>query len=194
MAGGTANTSQALLPRVKFWNDNYRRFGGTDESSVSILHYDDTFLVGLSGGTQTGDIRGFFAGNSSIGGVLEDLADNATVLVFCSFPVAGCANPGGCMSNTNISHGAPSHKTFTIFAASWITVDLTGGFWQLASQQVTETIVGVDGLRHATTVIFPAGSKGQMSHSVQLEVGEYAVYTKKAVGDAALVVLKPDYV
>lgn len=182
-SGSPAGT--ALLPRVKFWNDNFRRFGMTTESSVAILHYDDTFLVGLSGGTQAGDIRGYFAGNSSVAAAFPpDLADNATVLVFCSFAIPGCTNPGGCMSHTNISFGSPTHKNFTLFAASRVTVHMSGGFWQLAaSQQVTETRVGVDGTRSAPTVVFPAGSRRSSAHSVRLEVGQYAVYAKSGGGE-----------
>jgi hypothetical protein len=179
MVGGTTPASTALLPRVKFWNDNFRRFGATTESSIQILHYDDTFLIRLSGGTQTGDIRGYFAGNSSIAATFpSDLADNATVLVFCSFPIPGCADPGGCMSSTNISFGDPSHKTFTLFAASRATVHMTGGFWKLVSQQVAETIVGVNGTRSVPKVIFSASTKGQVEHSIKLEIGEYAIYAK----------------
>ena len=60
----------------------------------------------------------------------------------------GCANPGGCMSSTNISFGAPSHTAFTLFAASRATVHMTGGFWTLGgSQRMTETIVDANGTR-----------------------------------------------
>lgn len=182
MVGGTTPAGKALLPRIKFWNDNFRRFGATTESSVQILHYDDTFLIRLSGGTQAGDIRGYFAGNSSIAATFpSDLADNATVLVFCSFPIPGCADPGGCISSTNISFGKPSHKTFTLFAASRVTVHMNGGFWKLASQQVIETIVSVNGTRSVPREIFPVGTKGQVTHSVRLETGENAIYAKSSV-------------
>ena len=141
----------------------------------------------MSGGTQSGDIRGYFAGNSSISATFpSDLADNTTILVFCSFPISGCTNPGGCMSETNISFGNASHMNFTLFAASRVTVHMAGGFWQLAaSQQVLETIVDVGGTRSAPKIIFPAGSKRQMTHSVQLEVGQYAVYAKSTKGEFA---------
>ena len=82
---------------------------------------------------------------------------------------------------TNISFGEPSHKTFTLFAASRVTVHMNGGFWKLASQQVIETIVSVNGTRSVPREIFPVGTKGQVTHSVRLETGENAIYAKSSV-------------
>ncbi len=55
---------------------------------------------------------------------------------------------------------------------------MSGGFWELSSQQVTETIIAADGTAKATKKLFPSPQSGKMAHTVQLRVGEYAKYSK----------------
>ena len=47
----------------------------------------DVFLIGLSGGSQDGDNRGLFAGNTTAVKFPDDLTDNATVLTMQQTPV-----------------------------------------------------------------------------------------------------------
>ena len=55
---------------------------------------------------------------------------------------------------------------------------MSGGFWELSSQQVTETIIGADGATKAAKKLFPSPQSGQKAHTVALETGEYARYEK----------------
>ena len=168
MTAGTSPAAKPLIPRVKYWLELYKTYGQATESSVDILHYDDIFLIGMSGGTEPGDHRGLFAGSSLPVAFPPTLADNATVLVFCGYQVP----------STNISFGAANHSTFTLFGASAATVHMSGGFWELSSQQVTETIIGADGATKAAKKLFPSLQSGQKAHTVALETGEYARYEK----------------
>jgi hypothetical protein len=145
MTAGTSPGAQPLLPRVKFWLDSFRRFGFATESSIAILHYDDMLLIGLSGGTQTGDIRGLYAGSATTPVQFPPIADNTTLLFYFGYHIP----------SANISYGEPSHKTFSIFAASTGTAHLSGGFWSLSHQQVMETIVHVDGTKGEAVPVFP---------------------------------------
>jgi hypothetical protein len=71
-------------------------------------------------------------------------------------------------------------KTFTLFAASDnSTIHMSGGFWSLTSQSITETILPAGGGTSKVNVIFPAGTSGQQTHAVSLKVGDYAKYEKK---------------
>ena len=127
-------------------------------------------MVGLSGGTQDGDIRGLFAGNTTAVEFPDDLADNATVLAFLGYQIP----------SSTISFGTAAMKTFTLFAASDNgTVHMSGGFWSLASQSMTETIIPVAGGAGHSKEIFPAGTSGAQTHAVSLKIGEYAKYEKK---------------
>lgn len=169
MTAGTSAAAKPLIPRIKYWLDLYKQYGMATESSIDVLLYPSIFLVGLSGGTEPGDNRGLFAGNTTAVDFPDDLADNATVLVFLGYQIP----------STSISHGQPDHTSFTLFAASDAqTVHMSGGFWELNSQQVTETIIGADGATKATNKLFPSPQSGQKAHTAVLKIGEYAKYEK----------------
>ena len=55
---------------------------------------------------------------------------------------------------------------------------MSGGFWELSSQQVTETIIAADGTAQPTKKLFPSPQSGKKAHTVALQIGEYAKYTK----------------
>ena len=142
------------------------------ESSIDVIHYPDVFLVGLTGGDEAGDHRSLFAGNTTAVEFPDDLVDNTTVLAFLGYQIP----------STSISFGSPDMKTFTLFAASDnSTIHMQGGFWRLASQSMTETIIPApaSGGKPQVRVIYPAGTSGAQLHSVSLRVGEYARYEKK---------------
>ena len=166
MTAGTTPAAKKLFPRIKYWLDLYKVYGMATESSINVLHYPDVFLIGLTGGTEPGDHRGFFAGNTTAVSFPADLADNATVLAFLGYEI----------HSTTITFGSPEMKSFTIFAASDnATVHMQGGFWTLAAgQSMTETIIPVAGAPQQKVV--PAGAK---VHSVTLRVSEYARFEKK---------------
>ena len=163
---------QPLIHRVKYWLDLYKIYGMATESSIDVLHYPDVFLVGLFSGDEPGDHRGLFVGNTTAVTFPGDLADNITVLAFLGYQIP----------YTNFSFGSPAMKTFTLFAASDnSTIHMQGGFWRLASQSMTETIIPApaSGGKPQVRVIYPAGTSGAQLHSVSLRVGEYARYEKK---------------
>eukprot|EP01052_Picozoa_sp_SAG31_P014515 SAG31_NODE_905_length_11119_cov_2.887931_6_plen_182_part_00 len=166
MTAGTTPAAKKLIPRIKYWLDMYKVYGTATESSIKVLHYPDVFLVGLSGGTEAGDHRGLFVGNTTAVKFPVDLADNATVLVFLGYRIP----------STTISFGSPTMKSFTLFAASDnATVHMQGEFWTLeGGQSLVETIISVDGSSRQKGV--PAGAK---EHSLSLRIGEYARYEKK---------------
>ena len=166
LAKGTTEAARPLIGRVKFWLDTFRQFGMANESSIQILHYDDVFLVSLSGGTQRGDNRGLFVGNATASVAFPPIADNTTLLVFCGWEV----------SSADISFGSPEHDHFTLLAASDAVAHMQGGFWALSpQQQMTETVV-TDGSTRSHTIIVPSSTG--TAHSVALSVGDTALYSK----------------
>jgi hypothetical protein len=199
MTAGTTPAAKPLIPRIKYWLDLYKVYGMATESSIDILHYPDVFLIGLSGGTEAGDHRGLFVGNTTSVVFPDDVADNTTVLAFLGYQIP----------YATISFGTPAMKTFTLFAASDnSTVHMSGGFCKftrsrlllvmtlcgsivdtltllvvvagsLASQSLTDTILPAGGGAPKVTVLFPAGTSGKQTHSVSLKVGDYAKYEKK---------------
>jgi hypothetical protein len=121
MTAGTTPAAKLLIPRIKYWLDLYKVYGQATESSIDVLHYPDIFLVGLSGGTEAGDHRGLFAGNTTAVAFPDDVADNTTVLAFLGYKIP----------SANISFGSAEMKAFTLFAASDnATVHMRGGFMQ----------------------------------------------------------------
>ena len=100
--------AKLLIPRVKYWLDLYKVYGMATESSINVLHYPDIFLIGLSGGSEPGDHRGLYAGNTTAVAFPDNLADNTTVLAFLGYRIP----------STTISFGSIGMTTFTLFAAS----------------------------------------------------------------------------
>jgi hypothetical protein len=54
MGSTTTAEGMANLPTVKYWLDQFRRYGFASESSVEILHYADIFSIALQGGDRAG--------------------------------------------------------------------------------------------------------------------------------------------
>jgi hypothetical protein len=140
----------------------------SSSQSQLYLHFDDVFLIGLHNGTEPGDHRGLYAGNTTAVEFPPDVADNATILV-----TTGLGVP-----HTNISYGTPAHRRITFFAAGNVTLHMGGGFWSLQHENVLEQIVRADDSVIRSAHVFPAAATGQLRHSVVLQIGEYAIYTK----------------
>jgi hypothetical protein len=170
MTAGTTAAAKPLIPRIKYWLDLYKVYGMATESSIDVLEYPDIFLVGLSGGTEPGDHRGFFAGSTGAVQFSDDLQDNATVLTFLGYQIP----------STNISFGSQDMTSVTFFAASDnATLHMSGGFWNLTGQAVIERVLPANGSLPSQREVFPAGTSGPQTHSVSLRTGDYARYHKQ---------------
>ena len=176
-----------ILPRIKFWNELFVKYGhsmGRDTigGGISGLGGVDTctiygcgtsFLLELSGGTQPGAHRGLYISNTSHLDLSRGqpaplpLAVNTTLLLYLA--------PGLPFANLSL---ACLGETVTFVVCANASVFMTGEFWNLANQNVEETVLGSSGETVSKRQIFPGPQTGMMRHSFHQSAGDTVIYTK----------------
>jgi hypothetical protein len=168
--GTTSPALDALSPRIKYWLDSFRTFGAAVESSIRELHIDSIYFIGLEGGSDR-SVPHFsvYVGNTAIATV-PPLPENSTLLI--------CQSLGIPFANMSL----PGNQELEIFAASNVTVFMSGAFWSLNNSNMMETLTKFEGGREwrSSQLVFPSKVTGAMTHSVTLAVRERVRYSVSA--------------
>ena len=154
-----------VVPRVKYWLQTFRRFGAATESSIQRLH-EKIYFIGLEGGSDQSVAHfSVYVGNTTMTSI-PLVPTNSTLVVCQSFgvPFANLSLPGG------------TNTALTMFAASNVTVFMSGGFWTLSNANMLETITTAEGTVKSHRWLFPSKVSGAHQHSVVLKVRERVSY------------------
>ena len=179
-----------VIPRVKYWLDKFREFGQASESSIQLLHDDttpsslsfaqrhDIFFLALQGGNNNQSMARFsvYVGNTTLA-IIPPMPNNSTLIVCQSFGVPF----------SNLSLPGRGITALTMFAASNVTVFMSGDFWNLNNANMLETVTTAEGTTSRRWV-FRAKVDGAQRHTVMLNVREHVSYR---VGPGPSLALEP---
>ena len=158
-----------VVPRVKYWLGKSLEVGRSTESSLQALNQNATiFFIRLEGGTDqsSAHFSVYFGSTTSTRVTLPPVPNASTILV--------CQSVGVPFANLSLPRGNNTELSF--FAASNITVHMSGGFWELRNANILEAVTRADGTASERWV-FPSNVTGGKTHTVVLAVRDRVRYS-----------------
>lgn len=69
------------------------------------------------------------------------------------------------VDRVRFTYGLPAHMQASVYFARNASLVMRGGFWQLAHQNVRETVIAEDGRVVSSRLLYPAVVSGAMTYS-----------------------------